>query len=197
MMTAGSGLTKPAAGVIATSPATTPLEAPSSVGFPAWFHSANSHVSAAADAAVLVVTNAFAAKALACRALPALNPNHPTQSSAAPVTAKGKLCGAIYSDGKPRRRPITIAHTRAEAPELMCTTVPPAKSSTPSALIHPPLPHTQCANGSYTQVVHSSPNTRKVLNFMRSANAPVINAGVKAANIPWKIIKARWGMVSA
>src|SRR5215831_20198649 len=148
MMMADKGVTKPAAGVIATSPATAPLAAPSMVGLPEWFHSANNHVSAAVAAAVLVVTNAFAARPLAFRALPALNPNHPTQSKAAPVTAKGRLWGAIYSVGKPRRLPTTMAHTRAETPELICTTVPPAKSSAPRAPIHPPLPQTQCANGS-------------------------------------------------
>src|SRR5437867_156379 len=146
--TADMGLTKPAPGVIATSPATAPLAAPSIVGFPEWFHSANNHVSAAVAAAVFVVTKAFAAKPLAFRALPALNPNHPTQSKAAPVTAKGRLCGAIYSVGKPRRLPTTMAHTRAETPELMCTTVPPAKSRAPMALIQPPFPQTQCASGS-------------------------------------------------
>ena len=32
-------------------------------------------------------------------------------------------------------------------------------------------------------VAHSSENTRKVENFIRSANAPVINAGVMMANM--------------
>src|SRR5262249_56983873 len=101
MRMADKGLTKPDPGVIATSPATAPLAAPSIVGFPEWFHSANNHASAAVAAAVLVVTNAFAARPLALRALPALNPNHPTQNKAAPVTAKHRLCGAIYSLGNP------------------------------------------------------------------------------------------------
>src|SRR4030095_14458407 len=148
MTMADNGLTKPAPGVIATSPATAPLAAPSMVGFPEWLHSANNHVSAAVAAAVLVLTNAFAAMPSALRALPALNPNHPTQSKAAPVTANGRLCGAIYSVGKPRRRPTTRAHTEAETPELICTTVPPAKSSAPRAPIQPPFPQTQCASGS-------------------------------------------------
>ncbi len=38
---------------------------------------------------------------------------------------------------------------------------------------------------------------RYALNFMRSANAPVISAGVMMANMPWKIMKARWGIVAA
>ena len=39
--------------------------------------------------------------------------------------------------------------------------------------------------------------TRKPENFIRSANAPVIRAGVMTANIIWKTIKARWGTVEA
>ena len=37
----------------------------------------------------------------------------------------------------------------------------------------------------------------KVLNFARSAIAPVINAGVMIANIIWYAMKVRWGMVAA
>ena len=40
-------------------------------------------------------TNAFVAKAPAPRALPALNPNHPNQSRAAPRIVKGMLCIAM------------------------------------------------------------------------------------------------------
>src|SRR5262245_47938990 len=148
MTMAAKGVTKPAPGVIATSPATAPLAAPSMVGFPEWFHSSNNHGSAAVAAALFAVTNAFAGGPWRFRALSALNPYHPPQSKAAPVTAKGRLCGAIYSVGKPRRLPTTMAHTRAETPELICTTVPPAKSSAPRVLSQPPFPQTQCANGS-------------------------------------------------
>src|SRR2546422_2577621 len=148
MITEAIGVTYPDAGVIATRPATAPEAAPSTVGLPRLIHSVNIQPSAAAAAPVLVAVNALTARPLALRALPALNPNHPTQSKAAPVTAKGRLCGAIYSVGKPRRRPTTMAHTRAETPELICTTVPPAKSKAPRALIQPPFPQTQCASGS-------------------------------------------------
>src|SRR6058998_1178919 len=85
------GVTKPDAGVTATRPATAPDAAPRIVGLPARTHSANSHPSAAAAAAVLVLTNAVAASSLEEVALPALNPNHPTQSSDAPTTVKGRL----------------------------------------------------------------------------------------------------------
>ena len=39
--------------------------------------------------------------------------------------------------------------------------------------------------------------TRKALNFMRSANAPVISAGVMIANISWKTMKTWCGIVAA
>ena len=43
------------------------------------------------------------------------------------------------------------------------------------------------------KVLHKTTNTMKVLNFARSAKAPVIRAGVMMANIIWKTMKARWG----
>ena len=134
--------------MIATSPATAPEAAPSTVGLPRMAHSVNIHPSAAAAVAVLVTTNALVASAPALIALPALKPNQPNQRSAAPATVSGRLCGGMGSRPYPRRLPMTRAAARAEIPELMCTTVPPAKSRAPSFLSHPPVPHTQCASGS-------------------------------------------------
>src|SRR5687767_465720 len=90
-----TGPTKPAAGVIATRPATAPDAAPSTVGLPRDIHSVNIQPSAAAAAAVFVARNALAASAFASSALPALNPNQPNQRSAAPITVIGRLCGCI------------------------------------------------------------------------------------------------------
>src|SRR5688500_6706581 len=95
MIMADSGLTKPEAGVIATNPATAPEAAPSMVGLPVLIHSAIIQPRAANDAAVCVTTNALVARAFAPSAEPALNPNQPTHSIAAPITAKGRLCGGI------------------------------------------------------------------------------------------------------
>src|SRR6266404_3330131 len=103
------GATKPEAGVMATRPATAPLAAPSTVGFPLPSHSANIHDSDAAAVAVLVATKALVASALA-----ALKPNQPNQRSAAPISTKGMLCGCIGSEPEPSRLPSTIAHTSAE-----------------------------------------------------------------------------------
>ena len=79
--------------------------------------------------------------------------------------------------------PITIAVTSAAIPALICTTVPPAKSNAPLALSHPPIPHTQLHTGSYTNVAQSKVKSKNALNFILSANAPIISAGVIIANI--------------
>src|SRR2546423_15723627 len=94
-MSADTGPTKPEAGVIATSPATAPEAAPSTVGLPRIDHSVNIQPSAAAAAAVLVARNALTARPLASSALPALKPNQPNHSSAAPMTVIGRLCRCI------------------------------------------------------------------------------------------------------
>src|SRR5215471_5303673 len=149
---AGNGWTKPEAGVIATNPATQPEIAPNTLGFPDLIHSANIQPSAAAAAPKCVATKALDARAPALRALPALNPNQPTHKRQAPITLSTMLWGRMDSCGKPKRLPKYRAHTNADTPELMCTTVPPAKSNAgtrpPSeALKNPPLPQTICASG--------------------------------------------------
>src|SRR5229473_5649042 len=126
---AGMGFTNPEAGVIATNPATDPEIAPSVLGLPFRNHSAPAHPAAAAAAAKCVATNALVARLPALNALPALNPNHPTHKRHAPIKLNTTLCGGIGSFGYPTRFPKYSAHTSADTPEVMCTTVPPAKSS--------------------------------------------------------------------
>src|SRR5690348_18225531 len=79
------GPTKPAAGVMATRPATAPEMAPRALARPFLIHSATLQLIAAAAVAKWVATNALVASELAARALPALKPNHPTQSRQAPI----------------------------------------------------------------------------------------------------------------
>src|SRR6266851_3839364 len=105
MTRAAMGVTKPAAGVIATRPATAPEAAPSTVGLPRELHSVSIQPSVAAAAAVLVVVKALAAMPLAPSALPALKPNQPNQSKHAPITVKGRLWGGIGCWPKPLRLP--------------------------------------------------------------------------------------------
>ena len=80
---------------------------------------------------------------------PALKPNQPTHSSEAPMKVRTMLCPGPVS----LRLPRTMQAISPATPELMCTTVPPAKSRTlikPSelaAFMNPSGPHTQCATG--------------------------------------------------
>jgi hypothetical protein len=86
-----------------------------------------------------VVANALAATPFTASADPALKPNQPNHSSPVPSSTLGMLCGRIGSFGQPCRRPSTRARASADAPELISTTVPPAKSRALRSLaIQPP-----------------------------------------------------------
>src|SRR5688572_4622210 len=136
----------PAAGVTATRPTTIAVAAPTAVGLPERSMSRNVQTTSVAAGANIVVANARPAMLFAASALPALKPNQPNQSSPAPSSVNGTLCGMSEGDGYSRRLPTTIAATSAATAALTCTTVPPAKSSAPSLASQPP-PHTQCAIG--------------------------------------------------
>src|SRR5690606_26788449 len=77
-------LTNPAAGVIATSPTTTPIQVPIAEGFVPRAASKRIYINAAAPDAAVVVAKAVAARALAPKAEPALKPNQPNQSIPVP-----------------------------------------------------------------------------------------------------------------
>ena len=83
--------TNPAPGVIATSPITRPVDAPTSVGFPSRMTSISIQVSKAHAEEILLVIKACAARPSAFSALPALNPNQPNHSIAAPRKTNGIL----------------------------------------------------------------------------------------------------------
>src|SRR4029453_16205828 len=119
MTMAAKGVTKPDAGVIATRPATAPDAAPSIVGLPFLNHSANIQPSAASEAAVCVAMKALEARPFAPKADPAVNPHQPTHSIAEPITANGRLWGAIDTFPKPTRLPMISTATSAETPALM------------------------------------------------------------------------------
>src|SRR5262245_43327886 len=131
MMIAPIGVTYPLAGVIATSPATAPAAAPSTLGLPFCTQLIVIQVIAAIAVATCVTTNAEVASDPLARALPALKPNQPNHNREAPKTTMVASCGSSGSSPNPRRLPSTTAATSAEIPELMCTTVPPAKSMAP------------------------------------------------------------------
>src|SRR6185503_6707535 len=121
MTMAGIGCTKPEAGVMQTNPATAPEQAPSTLGLPRKIHSMPAQASAAAAAEKCVAAKALAAVASEASSLPALKPNQPTHSKAAPSVVYVKLCGGIGSCPKPSRLPISRQKMSAETPELMWT----------------------------------------------------------------------------
>src|SRR3990172_12615035 len=86
MRIAAPASTKPAAGVIATRPATAPAAAPRTLGLPLCSQLMGIQVRAAMPVAGLVTTQAVTARPLAPRALPALKPNQPNHNNAAPNT---------------------------------------------------------------------------------------------------------------
>ena len=97
-MTNAPGIpTLPAAGVIATRPATAPDAAPSIEGLPLNIHSQAVHDSTAHAVARKVFMNASAAEPFASSAEPALKPNQPNHSIAAPIIVIVRLCGDIAS----------------------------------------------------------------------------------------------------
>src|SRR5947209_10394521 len=128
IITAPVGATYPQAGVITTSPATAPEQNPSTLGLPRSAYSSIAQVNEATAVASVVLMNAFAAIPSGASALPALKPYQPTQSKPVPTMQSTMLCGAMISFLNPSRRPSRMHKTSADQPELMWTTVPPAKS---------------------------------------------------------------------
>ena len=76
-------------------PATAPVMMPSTLALPWRCHSMNDQTDAAVAAETCVAVRVMPAVAFAASALPALNPNHPTQSIPAPTTESVRLCGGI------------------------------------------------------------------------------------------------------
>src|SRR5665213_1449497 len=144
-----TGPTKPEAGVMATRPATAPDEMPMTVALPRQAHSTSIQVKAATAVAICVTVMAMPACRPEVTAEPALKPNQPTHNSDAPIMVSTMLWPGPVS----LRRPRQIAHIRPATPALICTTVPPAKSSTltkASELPEESMPselQTQCATG--------------------------------------------------
>ena len=137
---------KPHAGVMATRPETAPEARPSVVEWPSRSFSTRIQEPAAAAVATCVFMKASPAMPSTASSEPALNPNQPNHSRAAPSSTRGRLCGRIGSFGQPVRLPSTSASARPAAPAFTWTTVPPAKSSMPRSPSQPP-PHTQWATG--------------------------------------------------
>src|SRR3954464_4072710 len=181
--TAGSGAMKPQARVMATRSETAPEDAPTRVGLPSRSHSTTHQPQSAAAVASWVFTKANAVVPSTVSSEPALKPNQPNHSRPAPSATNGTLCGRMLSRGQPTRLPSTRITPRAAEPALMCTAVPPAKSSAPRLAPIQPPPQIQWATGTYTMVTQPIANRTQPPNFSRSDNDPLISATVMIANI--------------
>ena len=179
------GPTSPDAGVIAAKPAMEPVTAPNTLALPCFSFSANDHTIVAVAAEIWVTNKVWAASPLAAKPLPALKPNHPTQSMPVPITHMGRLCGWNWAVLYPLRGPTMMQTTNAPIPAVICTTMPPAKSFVPhpSCPIKPLPPQTQWQTGAYTKIAQIDVNKTIAENFIRSTNAPTINAGVMMKNV--------------
>src|ERR1700733_151074 len=128
MITAPVEFTKTHAGVITTRPATAPLQYPSTLALPRRIFSIMPQEKAPTAVAKVVVGKAFEEITSAATALPALKPYQPTQSIEVPTIHKTMLWGGIGSFLKPKRGPSSKQRTKELHPEVIWTTVPPAKS---------------------------------------------------------------------
>src|SRR5207237_10713261 len=128
-------------------------------GFPCFHHELASHVRIAMDPAMSVFTKACAATPFAASAEPALNPNHPNHSRPVPSATNATLCGSSFSSDPKCRAPTTQTEASAANPALVCTTMPPAKSSPPHFARNPP-PQIQCTSGPYPSTLHTTRNVR-------------------------------------
>src|SRR3712207_3720653 len=123
---------KPAAGAIPANPAIAPFITAEMVGFPVLAQLRKTHTNAQVEAPIGVTRRAFAAKAPEANARPALKPNPPNHKREPPIAANGRLWGTIIWGPKFLRLPNTKAAARDAIPALVCITIPPAKSKTPS-----------------------------------------------------------------
>src|SRR6185437_6344791 len=89
------------------------------------------------------------------------------------------------------------ADARAAHPADICTTVPPAKSSTPSLLKIPSGCQVTWANGENIKMANRHKKIMYELNRIRPAKAPVISAGVMMANFNWYMANNSKGIVGA
>ena len=153
----------------------------------------------AGAAAMCVLTNAQRGEAVRrASALPALKPNQPNHSRPAPSTRHRQVVR--------RRRAVRVAdalaehereHERRRRPTVMCTTVPPAKSSAPQL--------EQPAAGGPHPVRDRVVDERRPAAAMNThvgartscarRTRREISAGVMIANIIWKTMNRRCGMV--
>src|SRR5271154_1574975 len=135
MTTAEVGDTKAQGAVIATKPASIPLQAMVMSGLPNQRYHRSIAAAEPATAARLVFTaTTEMRKSVAPRVEPGLNPIHPNSKINVPLTTKtifeaGNARGFPSAPYSPSRGPKIIASAIAQTPPIECTTDDPAKST--------------------------------------------------------------------
>src|SRR5215813_11449315 len=187
MMTAELALTKAQGAVIATRPASMPLQAIEMSGLP---KTKDQKSIAAADPATAARFVFMAIpemrRSVAPRVEPGLKPIQPKRRMKVPVTTKATLCagkarGLPSESYLPSRGPRMMASAMAQKPPTAWTTVEPAKSTypwpklmlTPNCESHPP-PHTQQPKMGYSRPPTKSSQRTKAQNVIRSQMAPTM-----------------------
>ena len=146
---------------------------------------------------MFVFTNACAAMPLAPSAEPALNPNQPNQRIPVPSSVSGSECGGIGCRGQPRRFPITSTMAErgdagVDVHDRAAGEVERAAAEQPSGRREDPVRDRRVHDDD--QIPRNQTHAE---NCMRSAIAPVINAGVMTANIIWNAENDSGGIGSA
>ncbi len=173
---AGIGFTKPEAGVIATNPATAPKSLPTSSAcpppsIPQTATTRPPPLLQSASPQTRSRPSPMRQRAASIESKPAHPQQSPRQSCSARCYADACVrCRSLCASPDTSRRPAPIP------PDVICTTVPPAKSKAGNLPVtapsKPPTPHTMCAIGKYTITSHSAMNSIMPVNLMRSAKAP-------------------------
>src|ERR1700685_4676799 len=179
--------TKAHGAVIATSPASIPLQAMVMSGLPNTKYQISIAAAEPATAARLVFTATTAMRrSVAPSVEPGLNPIHPKSKMNVPLTTKtifeaGNARGFPSAPYLPSLGPKIIASAIAQNPPIECTTDDPAKSTypcpkcmlEPSCESHPP-PHAQQPEIGYSMPPIKSSQSRNAQNVIRSQIAPTM-----------------------
>src|SRR4029077_12396393 len=203
MTTAEFELTNAQGAVMATRPASMPLQAIEISGLPKTKYQKIIAVAEPATAARLVFTAMTEMRrSVAPSVEPGLKPIQPNRRIKVPVTTKTMLCAGKargFPSGPylPSRGPRITASAIAQNPPTACTTVDPAKSTYPwpQFMVAPncdsqPPPQTQQPNMGYSSAPMKSSQRTNPQKVMRSQIAPTMIYPAVSMNTTSKRVRA-------
>src|SRR5271154_6098566 len=181
------GVTNAQGAVIATSPASMPLQAIVMSGFPNMkYHSSIAAAEPATAARFVFTATTAMRRSVAPSVEPGLNPIQPNSNINVPLTTNtifdaGNARGLPSAPYLPSRGPKIMASAIAQNPPIACTTDEPAKSTypCPKFLLKPscesqPPPHAQQPEIGYRMPPINNSHNRNAQNVMRSQIAPTM-----------------------